>query len=114
VGTKTPLVSQVGGHAGVSTSEDGSLLFKPALAREVSFYQHLNSDPVSAPLRPYIPKFYGTLRFEGKVEDVNLETIREAPKEGKDKCLSTWESPSGDRPCIYDNDTFDSIGESYQ
>lgn len=95
VGTKTPPVPQVGGHAGVSTSEDGSLLIKPALAHEVDFYQHLNSEPSLAALRPYIPKFYGTLRLEGKVEGGNLETLRRAPKEGKDKCLFDWETGQG-------------------
>lgn len=82
-------VAQVGGHAGVSTSEDGSLLIKPALPREVSFYEHLTSDPTFAALRPYIPKFYGTLGLEGKVEDGDLESLREAPAptEGKDKYL---------------------------
>ena len=94
-GTETPPVPQVGGHAGVSTSEDGSLLIKPALAHEVDFYQHLNSEPVFAALRPYIPKFYGTLRLEGKVEGGNLETLRKAPKEGKDKCLLAWETGQG-------------------
>jgi hypothetical protein len=81
------LASQVGGHAGVSTSEDGSLLIKPALPREVDFYQHLTSNPAFACLRPHIPKFYGTLRLEGEVEDGNLETLREAPgpRDGKDK-----------------------------
>ena len=82
-----PLTSQVGGHKGVSMSEDGSLLIKPALAHEVSFYQHLTSDPFFASLRPYIPKFYGTLKLEGKVEGGNLETFREAPNEGQDKCF---------------------------
>lgn len=88
-GTKI-LASQVGGHAGVSTSEDGSLLIKPALPREVSFYEHLNSNPDFAPLRPYIPKFYGTLSFEGGTEDGNLETLREAPtpEGGKDEYFS--------------------------
>ncbi|KAF9653872.1 SAICAR synthase-like protein [Thelephora ganbajun] len=82
--TKAPLAFQVGGHAGVSTSEDGSLLIKPALTREVDFYQHLTSNPVFAPLRPYIPRFYGTLRFEGKLEDGNLHGGSE---ERKDKFL---------------------------
>lgn len=108
--TKPPLVPQVGGHPGVSTSEDGSLLIKPASTHEIDFYQHLNSDPVFASLRSYIPKFYGTLRIEGEVEGGNLETLREAPNGGKDKCL--YLGKSGDRPCIYDNHTFDSIGES--
>jgi 1D-myo-inositol-tetrakisphosphate 5-kinase/inositol-polyphosphate multikinase len=87
VDTATLLASQVGGHAGVSTSEDGSLLIKPALAHEVSFYQTLTSDPVFAPLKPYIPKFYGTLRFEGKVKDGNLDIAHKLPKGEKDKYL---------------------------
>ncbi|KAI0657165.1 SAICAR synthase-like protein [Cubamyces menziesii] len=64
-----PLESQVGGHPGVRTSEDGSLLIKPALPREVAFYQSVAADPRFAPLRPFVPKFYGTLRLEGKVDE---------------------------------------------
>jgi 1D-myo-inositol-tetrakisphosphate 5-kinase/inositol-polyphosphate multikinase len=82
-----PLTSQVGGHPGVSTSEDGSLLIKPALAHEVSFYQYLTSDPTLASLRPFIPKFYGILKFEGKVEDGKLQTAHEPPTGEKDKCI---------------------------
>jgi 1D-myo-inositol-tetrakisphosphate 5-kinase/inositol-polyphosphate multikinase len=63
-----PLPSQVGGHAGVQTSEDGSLIFKPALPLEQQFYQTVISDPGFAPLQPFIPKFYGTLRLEGKID----------------------------------------------
>ncbi|THH31858.1 hypothetical protein EUX98_g2303 [Antrodiella citrinella] len=62
------LASQVGGHGGVMTSEDGSLLIKPALPVEISFYQSVGSDPGFAPLRPFIPKFYGTLKLEGQLE----------------------------------------------
>lgn len=82
--------AQVGGHAGVSTSEDGSLLIKPTLPHEISFYERLASDPVFASLRPHVPKFYGTLRFEGRVKDGDLGTLRDAPapKEGKDKCFN--------------------------
>ena len=64
-----PLASQVGGHPGVQTSEDGSIVFKLVFAREMNFYQSLTSNPVSAALRPYIPKFYGVLGSEGQVED---------------------------------------------
>ncbi|KAI0668333.1 SAICAR synthase-like protein [Trametes maxima] len=64
-----PLASQVGGHPGVLTSEDGALVIKPALAHEVAFYQSVTSNPDFAPLRPYVPKFYGTLRLEGKVDE---------------------------------------------
>ena len=95
--TKTLLASQVGGHPGVSTSEDGSLLFKPALVHEVNFYQSLASDPTFEPLRRYTPKFYGTLRFEGKVEDGNL--IHEPPGGEKDKCFHLGKHR--DRLCVF-------------
>ena len=64
-----PLDSQVGGHPGVLTSEDGSLLIKPAHPTEVAFYQSVVADPGFAPLRPFVPKFYGTLRLEGRVDE---------------------------------------------
>ncbi|KIO00853.1 hypothetical protein M404DRAFT_1003556, partial [Pisolithus tinctorius Marx 270] len=35
------LSSQVGRHAGVQTTEDGSLLLKPGLPRELAFYQFI-------------------------------------------------------------------------
>ena len=50
------------------TSEDGSLIIKPALPVEIDFYQSVASDRVFAPLKPFIPKFYGTLKFEGTLE----------------------------------------------
>ncbi|KAI6110865.1 hypothetical protein EDD16DRAFT_1809145 [Pisolithus croceorrhizus] len=68
-----PLSSQVGGHAGIQTTEDGSLLLKSALPRELEFYQ-LIRDGVSPdidaatttvsglkPLLPWIPKFLSVL-----------------------------------------------------
>ena len=64
-----PLASQVGGHPGVQTSEDGSLLIKPALPAEVQFYQAVLADPTLAPLRPYVPQFIGTLTLEGEVDE---------------------------------------------
>ncbi|GJE88105.1 inositol polyphosphate kinase family protein [Phanerochaete sordida] len=64
-----PLESQVGGHPGVMTSEDGSLIMKPALPVEVAFYQAVLTDPALDAMRPYIPKFYGTLRLEGQVDE---------------------------------------------
>ncbi|ETW85073.1 hypothetical protein HETIRDRAFT_25122, partial [Heterobasidion irregulare TC 32-1] len=60
------LASQVGGHAGVLTTEDGSLIIKPALALEHQFYQQAAADPALAPLQRWIPRFYGTLRLEGR------------------------------------------------
>lgn len=64
-----PLESQVGGHPGVMESEDGSLIIKPALPVEVDFYQTMLTDPSLMPLRGYIPRFYGTLRLEGQVDE---------------------------------------------
>lgn len=63
-----PLDTQVGGHPGVMTSEDGSLIIKPALPVEVNFYQSVLSNPELESLRPYIPQFYGTLRLEGQAD----------------------------------------------
>ena len=40
-----------------------------ALAAEVAFYQSVTADPAFAPLRPFVPKFYGTLRLEGKLDE---------------------------------------------
>ena len=58
-----PLTTQVGGHAGVQTTDDGSLLIKPAVPIEHIFYQSVTAEPAFAPLRPWIPRFLGTLRL---------------------------------------------------
>ncbi|OJA08942.1 hypothetical protein AZE42_07503 [Rhizopogon vesiculosus] len=67
-----PLADQVGGHAGVQTTEDDSLLLKPALPREIHFYQLITAagddDPLSK-LRKWTPKFLGVLKLEGKLKD---------------------------------------------
>lgn len=63
-----PLASQVGGHPGILTTEDGSLLIKPALATEVHFYRYVEAVQEFAPLRPFLPCCYGTLRLEGQVD----------------------------------------------
>ncbi|KAI6109109.1 SAICAR synthase-like protein [Pisolithus croceorrhizus] len=76
-----PLSSQVGGHAGVQTTEDGSLLLKPALPRELEFYQLIRDgvspdvDAATAtasglkPLLPWIPKFLGVLSLGNHLVD---------------------------------------------
>jgi 1D-myo-inositol-tetrakisphosphate 5-kinase/inositol-polyphosphate multikinase len=64
-----PLASQVGGHSGVvQTTQDGSLIIKPALPLELQFYQSAVSHDEFIPLRQFIPQFYGTLRLEGQVD----------------------------------------------
>ena len=85
------LASQVGGHkGGIMTSDDDSLIIKRALALEVKFYQTLNFDPAFASLRPFVPKFIGTLRLEGEliqrdgdIERNNIRTIAD----GTDKSI---------------------------
>ncbi|KAJ7585163.1 SAICAR synthase-like protein [Mycena floridula] len=64
-----PLTSQVGGHSGVQTTEDGSLIIKPALPLEHQFYQSLTKDAAFESLRPFVSKFFGTLKLEGQVDD---------------------------------------------
>ncbi|TFK32604.1 hypothetical protein BDQ12DRAFT_692302 [Crucibulum laeve] len=76
------LTSQVGGHAGVLTTEDGSLLIKPALPLELTFYESLQRDEAFAPLRPFIPKFLGTLKLEGEAKETAGEGITLEPVEG--------------------------------
>lgn len=49
------------GHAGMRTTSDGSLIIKPAFPAEHQFYETLNQGPHLARLRPFIPKFLGTL-----------------------------------------------------
>ncbi|KAF9494056.1 SAICAR synthase-like protein [Pleurotus eryngii] len=68
-GSNKPLNTQVGGHSGVLATEDGSLLIKPALPLELQFYQTSVRDPGFAPLRRFVPKFYGTLSLQGKVDE---------------------------------------------
>ncbi|GFZ51541.1 hypothetical protein JCM24511_09308 [Saitozyma sp. JCM 24511] len=53
-----------------SPSPSVSNVANPALPREIAFYQLLNegrSSPLSR-LRPFVPRFFGTLRLEGRLE----------------------------------------------
>ncbi|KAJ7069573.1 hypothetical protein C8F01DRAFT_1326590, partial [Mycena amicta] len=65
------LTSQVGGHTNaVLTTEDNILLIKQALPVELQFYRTVaaSRDPKVDALRPYIPKFLGTLTLEGELD----------------------------------------------
>jgi 1D-myo-inositol-tetrakisphosphate 5-kinase/inositol-polyphosphate multikinase len=92
------LASQVGGHAGVMTTEDGSLLIKPALKRELEFYQRLQTDEdeAIATLRKFTPRFLGTLTLEGEAKEGSSEggalEIKPAA-ERKDEFLVYWLVP---------------------
>ncbi|KAL5533453.1 hypothetical protein ACEPAF_5229 [Sanghuangporus sanghuang] len=64
------LRSQVGGHPGVLASDDNLLIVKSCLDAEKRFYELLAlGDERLEGLRRWIPRFYGTLRLEGKVAD---------------------------------------------
>lgn len=67
----TPLSQRVGGHAGVHVTEDESLLLKPALPREVAFYQFVRDIIDESTglhlLKPWIPAFLGLLSLEGRL-----------------------------------------------
>ncbi|KAI9466966.1 hypothetical protein BJY52DRAFT_1235592 [Lactarius psammicola] len=79
-----PLTSQVGGHTGIQTTDDGALLIKPALPHELQFYQDSLTDPALAPLRQWVPNYLGTLRLEGQSTAdglANVEGIPEGEKE---------------------------------
>ena len=55
------LAFQVGGHAGVETTADGSLIIKPVRRHELQFYQPLQQDSTLAVLLPFTPKLEGTV-----------------------------------------------------
>ena len=86
------LKSQVGGHPGVMSSQDGSLIIKPCLPEELAFYQEIASKPALAPLRSLVPKFYGTLKLQGQIKKPEgtseaVELVPVAPEEQqKDQC----------------------------
>lgn len=94
------LPSQVGGHPGLLESEDGSLIIKPCLPTERVFYELLaQNDPRLEHLQPFVPRFYGTLKLEGVLEEgatlteaavtkssMEPGTVLVPHEEGKDEC----------------------------
>jgi 1D-myo-inositol-tetrakisphosphate 5-kinase/inositol-polyphosphate multikinase len=79
---------QVGGHAGVLRSEDGSLLIKPAVPNELDFYQRLQQDSYLEDLRVFTPTFLGTLELMGKLDETGsavLQSIVVESSEDKDE-----------------------------
>jgi 1D-myo-inositol-tetrakisphosphate 5-kinase/inositol-polyphosphate multikinase len=87
-----PLETQVGGHAGVSTTENGSLLIKPAVPTELAFYQRLQQDPNLEDLRAFTPTFLGTLELMGKVDEASSAVsesivVESVASEEKDESL---------------------------
>ena len=60
--------------AGGLTTEDGSLLIKAALPRELVICQKLLYVPLLEALRPFIVKFLGALQLEGEGDHSNPTT----------------------------------------
>lgn len=87
-----PLSSQVAGHPGVLTTEDGSLIIKPALPLELEFYKKYSSHPSFEPLRPFLPKFFGTLKLEGTLDETKPESLTIKPIEGANSAVYRDES----------------------
>ena len=87
------------------TSEDESLVIKPALPLELEFYQKHISNPALEPLHPFLPLFYGTLKLEGNVEESNPENLvvkplGEAKEHNKDeRHWCDWTNSSVLRSC---------------
>jgi inositol-polyphosphate multikinase len=85
--TTVPLDTQVGGHDGLLSSADGSVIIKPCLPLEIDFYTALSSNDAFAHLLPHVPKFYGTLKLHGRMdEDGNIDAADAEDEEtGKDE-----------------------------
>ncbi|TCD66411.1 hypothetical protein EIP91_001402 [Steccherinum ochraceum] len=107
-----PLATQVGGHAGVTTTEDGALIIKPALPVEIAFYQSVVSEAGFAPLRPFIPKFYGTLKVAGQLDtkgstpgEIDLTHLRPTKDDRRDKDESRfiWNCVSAASSIVLEN-----------
>ena len=87
-----PLESQVGGHAGMGTTENG-LFIKPAAPAELAFYQRLQQDSNLEDLRAFTPTFLGTLNLMGKVDEASSamsESIVVESVASKDKDESVY------------------------
>lgn len=83
--------SQVGGHPGVLTTENGSLLIKPALPNELAFYQRLQQDSSLEDFRLFTPTFLGTLELQGKVDETGSGlSVVEPVGEEKDELSYYW------------------------
>ena len=87
------LSSQVGGHPGVMTTEDGSLIIKPCLPAELDFYNSIATDDRLAPLRPFVPKMYGTLK---QIDASKAEKFSTPNAENQAALVQSLLSPEGE------------------
>ena len=58
------LASQVGGHPGVLSSDDGEFVVKPTFHSEIKFYEKLRSEAAFSALIPFIPRFHNTIDLQ--------------------------------------------------
>ncbi|KAG8911532.1 hypothetical protein FRC01_005665 [Tulasnella sp. 417] len=66
-GKAVPFDGQVGGHAGVMSVEDGSMIIKDSLPKERAFYALLGTHEALAPLRDYVPEYMGQMKLTGSI-----------------------------------------------
>jgi 1D-myo-inositol-tetrakisphosphate 5-kinase/inositol-polyphosphate multikinase len=83
--TPVRLDTQVGGHDGVLSSAHGSVIIKPCLPLEIEFYTALASNEALAHLRRFVPKFYGTLKLQGQMDEQGNIGSVEGQEQGKDE-----------------------------
>ncbi|KAG8954015.1 hypothetical protein FRC04_000999 [Tulasnella sp. 424] len=82
-GKTIPFDGQVGGHAGVMTVEDGSMIIKDSLPKERAFYALLGTHEDLAPLKDYVPEYMGQMRLTGVTEGVESIVLRNVAYEFK-------------------------------
>ena len=73
------------------TTENGSLLIKPALQNELSFYQRVQQDSRLEDLRVFTPTFLGTFKLQGQPDEtrsaLSESVIVEPVAEEKDEFI---------------------------
>ncbi|TFK46404.1 SAICAR synthase-like protein [Heliocybe sulcata] len=99
----TPLSNQVGGHPGVLTVADDSLIIKPTLPGELHFYQDVLPTTEFDKLRDWIPKFVGTLTRSGETNEAGDLVVKpEAPSDEKEWIVLENVSGNFTKPSIVD------------
>ncbi|TFK46382.1 SAICAR synthase-like protein [Heliocybe sulcata] len=99
----TPLSNQVGGHPGVLTVADDSLIIKPTLPGELHFYQNVLPTTEFDKLRDWIPKFVGTLTRSSETNEAGDLVVKpEAPSDEKEWIVLENVSGNFAKPSIVD------------
>lgn len=103
----------VGGHPGITTTEDGSLVIKPAKPSEITFYTEVLRAEGSAfaSLQEFLPTFLGVLSVHGRAGEKEGEILPLETSEGelaaRDKSrfslLSSKRPDSGEHCLVLEN-----------